>query len=155
MSKPTEKQERFALALIETGNATEAYRRAYATARMAKRTVHRRAGELRQHPNVVAIVAGAQRAHRERHAVTVDGLCGELDEARDLALAQHQPAAAAYCSMSKARLHGIPGKGGGVEAAPLDHLTPEELDKYVARLERELEEAEKPIGGAEPDGAGG
>lgn len=44
--KLTVKQEKFCQAYIETGNANEAYRRAYSTARMKPTTVNKRAHEL-------------------------------------------------------------------------------------------------------------
>ena len=45
-AKLTPKQEAFALAYIETGNAAEAYRRAYSTSRMGSSTVQRNAHAL-------------------------------------------------------------------------------------------------------------
>lgn len=42
----TQKQESFALAYIETGNASEAYRRAYDAGRMKPETINKRASEL-------------------------------------------------------------------------------------------------------------
>jgi len=43
--KLTPKQERFAAAYVDTGNASEAYRRAYNTANMKPATIQRRARE--------------------------------------------------------------------------------------------------------------
>ncbi|MCK9382131.1 MAG: terminase small subunit [Sulfuritalea sp.] len=42
----TQKQELFCLAYIETGNASEAYRKAYNAGRMKTETIHARASEL-------------------------------------------------------------------------------------------------------------
>ena len=42
----TQKQELFCLAYIETGNASEAYRRAYSAGRMKADTIHSRSSEL-------------------------------------------------------------------------------------------------------------
>jgi len=46
MTKPTQKQENFCLAYLETGNASEAYRRAYAASKMTAETIHKRSSEL-------------------------------------------------------------------------------------------------------------
>jgi hypothetical protein len=42
----TQKQEAFCLAFIETGNASEAYRRAYQPKRMTEKSVHERASQV-------------------------------------------------------------------------------------------------------------
>ena len=44
--KLTIKQETFALAYVETGNASEAYRRGYSAPRMKPETINKRASEL-------------------------------------------------------------------------------------------------------------
>ena len=48
-----------------------------------------------------------QEAHREQHSVTVDSLCTELDEARELALEERTAAPAVTAIMGKAKLHGL------------------------------------------------
>jgi len=55
--KLTPKQERFWIEYLATGNASEAYRRAYNTAGMDDRTIQKRAGELLAH----GVIAGAYR----------------------------------------------------------------------------------------------
>jgi phage terminase small subunit len=51
-NKLTAKQEAFILAYLETGNASEAYRRAYNALRMNAATVNREAHSLLEHPKV-------------------------------------------------------------------------------------------------------
>jgi len=48
----TAKQEAFALAYLETGNASEAYRRAYSAAKMKDKQVWEEASKLLSHPKV-------------------------------------------------------------------------------------------------------
>ena len=50
----TYKQESFVVAYVETGNATEAYRRAYDTGRMRPATINRNAHALVRHSKVAA-----------------------------------------------------------------------------------------------------
>lgn len=50
----TQKQEAFCLAYIETGNASEAYRRAYNAANMKPETVNRKAKELLDNGKIAA-----------------------------------------------------------------------------------------------------
>ena len=52
----TIKQELFAQAYIETGNASEAYKRAYNTQANAN-TVYRKASQLLKHPEVIKLLA--------------------------------------------------------------------------------------------------
>lgn len=74
----TPKQEAFVYAYIETGNAAEAYRRAYEAERMKRATIDKRAGELLRNPKVAARVTQIRAEHRERHDVTVDRILDEL-----------------------------------------------------------------------------
>ena len=48
----TSKQERFAQLYVETGNASEAYRRVYSTKNMKDATINKRASELKLHGEV-------------------------------------------------------------------------------------------------------
>lgn len=53
----TAKQDAFALAYLETGNASEAYRRAYSAENMKPETVNRTAKELLDNPKITARLA--------------------------------------------------------------------------------------------------
>jgi phage terminase small subunit len=125
MRKLTAKQSLFVLAYLETGNASEAYRRSYRTENMLPNTIKRKAHELisgeRGRGIVAATIAERQRANAERSAVTVASLTAELEEARQLALggSQPQPAPAVSASMGKARLHGLDGVAAVADASAL------------------------------------
>ena len=105
--KLNQKQEAFAQAYIETGNASEAHRRAGYGLTMTAKTRNEAASRLLATNKVRTRVAELQAEHRERHDVTVDSLTQEYDDNRDLALQTAQPAAANGATTGKARLHGL------------------------------------------------
>ena len=109
MAGLTPKQEAFARAYVETGNASEAYRRSYDVAENCKpETIWSNACQLLSDTKVSQRVMELQEAARNRTLVTVESLTRELDEARDLALADPKGAAAAVsATMGKAKLHGL------------------------------------------------
>jgi len=106
----TQAQENFAAAYVETGNASEAYRRAYPKAVDWKPTsVAVNASKLLADAKVALIVEKYREASAKRHAVTVDSLIAELEEARAIALQAETPQASAAISatMGKAKLCGL------------------------------------------------
>ena len=106
--KLTPKQEAFAQKYVECSNASEAYRFAYDVGEGTKpETVWKEAHSLLCNPKVAPMVEKLQQEHRERHAVTVDKLTAELDQAKELALNIEQPAAMTSAIMGKAKLHGL------------------------------------------------
>ena len=74
----TPKQEAFVHAYIETGNASEAYRRAYNAADMSQDAVKVEASRLLDHPYVALTIDSLQAEHRKRHEITVDRILAEL-----------------------------------------------------------------------------
>ena len=122
----TPKQEAFALAYVETGNASEAYRRAYNAGNMKPAVIAVKASELLAHGNVSVRVKELQAAALDEHKITMSDILRELEEARVVALQQEKPQAAAMvaATMGKAKLLGMltdkmehSGKDGG----PIDH----------------------------------
>ena len=106
--KLTPKQEAFAAAFIETSNASEAYRTAYDVREDTKpESIWVNASKLLSDAKVAQRVAELQQEHRERHAVTVDSLTLELEEARIVATSEKQGAAMTSATMGKAKLHGL------------------------------------------------
>lgn len=78
MSKLTVKQENFCNYYIETGNASEAYRRAYSCDRMKNETVNRKAAEMLENGKITARVNQLQKALQERSDITKDKAVKEL-----------------------------------------------------------------------------
>lgn len=75
--KLTPKQQAFVLAYLETGNASEAYRRAYDAARMKPATIAVKAAELMRNGKVSVMLEAEQAKAAERHGVTIDRVIGE------------------------------------------------------------------------------
>lgn len=128
MAGLTPKQEAFALAYVETGNASEAYRRSYNAEKMKPETVNRTAKELLDNPKIAARLAELKAAHVERHEVTVDDLIRELEEARSIAMAgeRQQPAAMVAATMGKAKILGlvqdkVDARLTGPDGGPIEH----------------------------------
>jgi len=105
----TPKQEQFARLYVETGNASEAYRQAYNADNMKPETVTNEAYKLLQDPDISAMVDDLKAEARQRHAVTVDDLLHELEQARAAALAAPTPqsSAAVSATMGKAKMLGL------------------------------------------------
>ena len=102
----TIKQELFAQAYIETGNASEAYKRAYNTQANAN-TVNRKASQLLKHPEVSTHIIELQNEQRKKHHLTLDDILQELEQSRLLALENIQCSAAISATMGKAKLLGL------------------------------------------------
>ena len=105
----TPKQEQFARLYVETGNASEAYRQAYNADNMKPETVTNEAYKLLQTPDISAMVDDLKAEARQRHAVTVDDLLHELEQARAAALTAPTPqsSAAVSATMGKAKMLGL------------------------------------------------
>lgn len=109
MATLTIKQEAFCQAYIETGNASEAYRMAYAADKMKPDSVHRKAKELLDNVKIAARLGELRGEIKQRHNITVDSLLEELEEARQAALTAETPqsSAAVGATMGKAKLLGL------------------------------------------------
>ncbi len=138
MTKLTIKQENFVLAYIETGNASEAYRQAYDADRMKPETINRKAFELLDNGKITARLDAVQAEHRDRHDVTVDSICAELETARKQALKADQNSAAIAASMGKAKMHGLFSERHiHVDERPLKNESREEIEaRILLRVER-------------------
>jgi len=77
-SELTLKQESFCRFYLETGNASEAYRRAYDASGMQDTTIHVKASELLANGKVAVRVAELLAELAERHNITADRIVVEL-----------------------------------------------------------------------------
>lgn len=106
----TPKQEAFALAFFETGNAAEAYRRAYEVDPNAKDNwIYVEASQLLDHPKVALRLKSLQE-QAERHSIfTRQKALDEYEEARKLAMneAVANPSAAVSAINGKVKLFGL------------------------------------------------
>ncbi|MFJ4113724.1 terminase small subunit [Pseudomonas sp. NPDC089758] len=138
----TDKMELFCLAYVETGNASEAYRRSYDTSKMADKTAQREGYNLLQNPLVQARIEELRIKVMERHEITVDTLLAELEEARLLGKETGKASAMVTASMGKAKLLGLDkqiveltGKGGApIETKSTVKVDQEALESVLSRL---------------------
>lgn len=109
MAGLTIKQEAFCQAYIEKGNASEAYRTAYAADKMKPEVISVKASELLNNGKVTVRLNELRGDIQKRHGVTVDSILAELEEARQAALHAETPQASAAVSatMSKAKITGL------------------------------------------------
>lgn len=105
----TPKQEAFCLAYLETGNASEAYRRAYSAENMKAATIAVKASELLSNGKITVRLGELRKSAARRHQITLDDLLRELEEARTAALNCENPqsSAAVSATMGKAKLLGL------------------------------------------------
>lgn len=105
----TEQQEKFCHAFVETGNASESYRRGYNTANMAVNTIAKRASEMLDNGAVAGRIAALRETHTKRHGITVDTLLEKLNNVYVVALAADTPqsSAAVQAVMGQAKLLGL------------------------------------------------
>ena len=108
-NKLTLKQEAFAQAYIQCGNASEAYRRAYCAGKMKSETINRQGKACIDHSKISARVKELQAVVLKRHDTTVDSLIAELEEAREIARGGDRPQAGAMvaASLGKAKILGL------------------------------------------------
>jgi len=153
MAKLTPKQEAFIRAYLETGNASEAYRRAYITGKMKPSTIWRNAHALLGNNKVATRLAELQSAAQKRHDVTLDSITAFLFEDRELARERGQSGAAVAATMGLAKLHGLiidrseRGKPG--EFADMSDAELATIARYGSSRGNGV--AEKANGAAKPD----
>jgi len=105
--KLTSKQEGFCYSYIETGNASEAYRRNYNAGNMSTETIKVKASQMLRKDNIRITLKELRAEHKERHLVDADRLTAELYEARADAQKDRQHASVIKALMGIARIHGL------------------------------------------------
>jgi len=121
----TIKQERFCQVYVESGNASEAYRRVYNAGRMKPETVNRKAKELLDHGKITARIAELQAEHREKHDITVETITAMYLEDRKLAHQLGNPGAAVSATTGLARLYDLDKHVHHVRNDPIQDLLDE------------------------------
>lgn len=81
----TIKQENFCLAYIETGNASEAYRRSFSAGKMKPETINVKASELLSLGKVAVRIAELRKPVVEAAQITLEQHLNDLKELRDKA----------------------------------------------------------------------
>ena len=148
MSKPakgsgnglTPKQEAFALAFFETGNAAEAYRRAYGvTTEDRDSWVYVEACQLLDHPKITLRLSALQE-QAERHSIyTRNKALEEYEEARKKADSLGNPSAMVSAINGKVKLFGLeaPTKSrvelSGPNGGPIQTIDPTKISSDALR----------------------
>jgi phage terminase small subunit len=109
--KLTPKQEAFCQAYIETGNASEAYRKAYDCSKTTDRVIWVKACELLKSGKVSVrvreLAAKVQKMQEEKFEITMETITRMLLEDRTLARELGQSSAAVTASKTLAQIHGL------------------------------------------------
>ena len=106
-AKLTIKQEKFARKYVATGNASEAYRRAYKTGNMTAPVIHKEACLLLQNPKVSVMVDELKAQHSDFQDITFEEIGGYLRRAVDGATAAGQHGAASQAAVALGKLAGL------------------------------------------------
>ena len=107
MSDLTPKQEAFALAYLETGNASEAYRRAYDAEGMKPESVNRAAKEVLDNPKIAARLEALRAPVREAAQITLKQHLDDLKRLRDLAEASEKYGPAIQAEVARGKASGL------------------------------------------------
>ena len=137
----TPKQEAFALAFVETGNAAEAYRRAYdVRAATLHSTIYSAASRLLADPKIAARVVDLQRQAASLSLYTVKAAFDEYEAARKLAISEANPSAAVAAVTGKVKLFGldqpqrIKSELSGPDGGPIPIAADEAFARLAGRL---------------------
>ena len=112
----TPKQENFCLAYLETGNASEAYRRAYDAGGMVPESVNRKAKEVMDNVKIAARLEELRAPVREKALLTLESHLARLDELSRKAEEAEQFAPAITAETNR-------GKAAGLYVDRLDHTS--------------------------------
>ena len=116
ITKLTPKQDKFANVYVETSNASEAYRQAYAVSPDTKeQTIWKNAYTVLENTKVATRVLELQERAAERTMVTVETLTEEFKQNRTRADELDQVAAMNSATSGVAKLHGLGSENSKVE----------------------------------------
>lgn len=131
----TPKQESFCLAYMETGNASESYRRAYQADGMSPNAINVEACNMLSNPKIALRLSELRAPIIAKAQLTVEDLLAELEEARKLAIDTEAPAPAVSATMGKAKLLGFDKQliehSGTIQ---FSDMTEEDLDRRIEAL---------------------
>lgn len=144
MSNLTPKQEKFCQEYIKTGNASEAYRRAYDTKKSKESTINRRAKELLDDGKITARLKELQQPAIEKAEMTLERHLNDLKAIRNAAFKDKRFSAAAQAEIARGRAAGFYVTKVDVQAeVATTELTKDEFKEYSQELLKEF------IGGKE------
>lgn len=105
----TAKQEAFVKAFLESGNASHAYRIAYAAGNMKDSAIHANAHKLLKHTEIAQRVEAARKTVQRKTEMSVERLTRMALKAYKLAMKEsvEAPSAAVAAVMAIGKLHGL------------------------------------------------
>lgn len=103
----TQKQENFCLAYIETGNASEAYRRAYDSNKMSENAISVEACKMMDAPKIAQRIAELRAPVIARAQITLEQHLSDLKRLRDLAEASEKFGPAVQAEMARGKASGL------------------------------------------------
>jgi len=103
----TQKQESFCLVYIETGNATESYRRAFKPPTASEATINRKAKGLMDTDKIQARIEELRKPVRDKAQITLETHLIDLKRLRDLAETDGKYSAAVTAEVSRGRASGL------------------------------------------------
>ena len=148
--KLTIKQEAFVRFYIETGNASEAYRRAYDAGKMKPTTINRNAHALLVDSKIATRIGEMQSKAANEHEITIEKLTEMTMATYKMATAIENPSAAVAAVLALGKLHGLIIEKKQVNGDHRHHHTTEPLSESAEWLEKLLgtgsdRAAEKPL----------
>jgi|WetSurMetagenome_2_1015567.scaffolds.fasta_scaffold101311_6 phage terminase small subunit len=147
----TPKQEKFAQEYVATGNASEAYRRAYNVKPTTKdSSVHANASQLLGDTRVSQRVKQIKAAIVQRHELTIDGILDELEEAREMGKITQQSSSMVSASMGKAKLLGLIVDRKEITVhGMISAMTDDELGNFILEMDVDSDDYEDSLSGEE------
>lgn len=107
MNELTQKQENFCLAYIETGNASEAYRKAYNAAGSSEKSIWELASKMLDNPKVISRLEALREQAARRALLTLERHLEELAALRDEARAEGRYSAAIAAEIARGKAAGL------------------------------------------------
>jgi phage terminase small subunit len=141
----TQKQETFALSYVETGNASEAYRRAYDADEMKPASIHVKACQLLANGKVRLRVNELQAAAAQKAQITLESHLRDLADLRDQAREARQFSAAITAEVARGKASGVhvektESTVTGANGGPLQmvNMTAQEFAEEARRIASEV-----------------
>jgi len=134
----TQRQEAFCLAFVETGNASEAYRRAYKPKCMSAKSIHEKASHILAQGKVKARVAELRGEAADKAVFTLEQHLAELATLRDMAKCEKAWGPAVQAEVKRGEAAGLyPDRGKSVNvnvALPGKSEPVSETSRWVGEL---------------------
>lgn len=125
----TQKQESFCLAYIETGNATEAYRRSYNASNMADTTVNRKGKMLLDMGKIGARIEGIRKEAADKVGLTLQQHLTDLKRLRDMAESSEKYGPAIQAEIARGKASGLYVEK--IDATVTNKQLPASVDEFV------------------------